>query len=148
VDVYQLHREPAGWKWARDDKAAVFRLARPTEIHDVVAISLGVSATVVPNRIEQVLGKKVSIWSLNTEPAHNDVIRDPGDLRQFRQRMRGLLDEIKAAHQTSNDIHIFAAVPVSIAVELGRVRMPKADMSFLLYDETKNAGFVPRLRIG
>jgi hypothetical protein len=148
LNVYQLHREPAGWKWARDGKAAVFRLARPTEIHDVVAISLGVSATVVPNRIEQILGKKVSIWSLSTEPAHNDVIRDPGDLQQFRQRMRSLLDEIKATHQTANEIHVFAAVPVSIAVELGRIRMPKADMPFLMYDETKAAGFVPRLRIG
>jgi hypothetical protein len=35
-------------------------------------------------------------------------------------------------------------VPVSIAVELGRVWMPKADLPLIVYDETPGRGFVPR----
>jgi hypothetical protein len=145
--VYQLHREPAGWKWASDGKAATFQVERPAKIYDVVAISIGISATIVPQRIEQVLGMNASIWSLSAVSAHNDIIRDPRDLQHFRQQMRIVLDEVKATHPSAKEIHVFAAVPVSIAVELGRIRMPKADLPFVLYDETKGSGFVPRLRI-
>lgn len=43
-------------------------------------------------------------------------------------------------------IHIFPAAPVSIAIELGRVRMPKAAQSWQIYDQVRaRGGFVPAI---
>jgi SMODS-associated and fused to various effectors sensor domain len=49
-------------------------------------------------------------------------------------------------HGQDNTIHVFPAVPVSVAVELGRVWMPKADLPLSLYDE--KAGFHYAFTIG
>jgi hypothetical protein len=46
-------------------------------------------------------------------------------------------------------LHVFPAASVSSAIELGRVRMPKADMPWLIYDQINaRGGFVPALSIG
>ena len=43
---------------------------------------------------------------------------------------------------------MFPAAPVSVAVELGRVLQPKADVPLRLYDQNNNlGGFVPALDI-
>jgi len=59
------------------------------------------------------------------------------------------MDNIKALHGQSTTIHIFPAMPAALAVEFGRVRMPKADLPLLIYDENRGAGgFQPALTIG
>ena len=61
---------------------------------------------------------------------------------------RQLLDEIKINAGHDNELHIFTAVPVSIAIEIGRAYMPKADMTLSLYDENKSlGGFVKAFNI-
>ena len=60
----------------------------------------------------------------------------------FRERFRQLLDLIKARHGQNNLLHVFPAVPVSIAVEIGRVWMPKADLPMNIYEQNqKTNGF-------
>jgi hypothetical protein len=62
--------------------------------------------------------------------------------------VRSLLDKIKAIHGQRSLLHIFPATSVAAAIELGRVRMPKADMPWQLYDQANaRGGFVPALRI-
>jgi len=62
--------------------------------------------------------------------------------------MRPLLDRIKARHGQNTALHIFPAASVAVAVELGRVRMPKADMPWRIYDQVNSrGGFVPALSI-
>jgi hypothetical protein len=67
----------------------------------------------------------------------------------FRQTMRLIMDQIKSIHGESSVIHVFPATPVSIAIELGRIWMPKADLPYILYDQNnKIGGFVHAIRIG
>jgi hypothetical protein len=44
-------------------------------------------------------------------------------------------------------LSVFPAMPVACAVELGRIRMPKADLPWLVYDQIPGEGFVPALNI-
>ncbi|WP_376786667.1 MULTISPECIES: SAVED domain-containing protein [Sphingobacterium] len=37
-------------------------------------------------------------------------------------------------------LHLFPAMPVALAVEFGRVWMPKADMTVKIYDQNSNLG--------
>ncbi|MNC51459.1 hypothetical protein D3C75_1007520 [compost metagenome] len=55
---------------------------------------------------------------------------------RFRQTIRGLFDQIKLIHGQDNCIHVFPAVAVSTAIEMGRVWMPKADLPLVMYDQS------------
>ena len=147
ADVYQLHREPSGWSWAETDPRIQYEIGRPRCTRKIIALKLGISATVNDDRITSVLGSDTSIWSLTANAPGNDVMRCREDLAEFRWLMRGLYDEIKAIHGEDQTIHMFPAVPVSVAIEIGRVRMPKADLPVIVYDQLPGAGFKARLEI-
>ncbi len=147
ADVYQLHREPSGWQWAEDGPRMSFKIEEPRNKTGAVALKLGISATITDDRIFNVLGREAAIWSVSVENPGNDVMRFKADLQEWRRLLRGLLERIKASSPPDSTIHVFPAIPVSTAIELGRVRMPKADLPFLVYDQVKDRGFVPRLEI-
>jgi hypothetical protein len=146
ADVYQLHREPAGWSWASEGPRINYEVEEPIRTGRHVALKLGVSAVINDSRITSVLGDDTAIWSLAANKPGNDVMRYSEDLVEFRRLMRRLYNDIKSKHGEQAVIHVFPAVPVSVAVELGRVRMPKADLPLLVYDQ-RPGGFVPRLAI-
>jgi hypothetical protein len=56
------------------------------------------------------------------------------------------LNAIKARHGQTTTLHVFPAMSVSTAIEMGRVRQPKADMPWKIYDQNNNlGGFVPAI---
>jgi hypothetical protein len=62
-----------------------------------------------------------------------------------------VLNEIKAVHgeQTVPVLHVFPVLPVSAAVEVGRVWMPKADLPLVVYDQNRTLnGFIRTVQIG
>lgn len=144
VHVYQRHREPATWSWPTDGSPSDFEVQVPVGSGDTVALVHSVSGSIAPDRVTRVLGDDVTLWTLTVPNPHNDLVKTRETLARFRERMRGLLDEIKTRHGHRATLHVFPALSVSLAVELGRIRMPKADMSWALYDEQQAlGGFVP-----
>jgi hypothetical protein len=147
-DVYQRHREPTTWEWPSEGETPSFRLAQPTSVEGPAALVFEVSATINVERIQQVLGERVSVWSIGVPAPHNDVMKSRRQKAEFRELVRTAMDQIKAMHGQSAMLHVFPAMPVSLAVELGRVRMPKADMPWLVYDQVNaRGGFVRALTI-
>ena len=140
AEVYQLHREPPNWMWQENPQGFDFILHEPNEFNKTVALNLSLSATVDNSRLIPVLGKKVSIWTLTVEYPNNDFLKSREQLSQFRQVFRGLLDRVKATHGQDAVLHLFPAVPVAIAVEIGRVWMPKADLPLRIYDQNRGSG--------
>jgi hypothetical protein len=79
---------------------------------------------------------------------HNDIVKSREQLSEFRALIRRLLDRIKAAHGQNAVLHVFPVCAVSTAVELGRLRMPKADMQWRIYDQIgARGGFVSALSV-
>lgn len=140
VDVRQLHREPKGWRWAEDGGPLQFDIRRPASTQGRPALVVGISATVTDERIIAAMGPDACIWSISVPGPHNDVMRRREDLRAFRRTLRSLLNQIKAAHGEAAEIAVFPAVPVSVAVEIGRVWMPKADLPMAIYDQNQATG--------
>lgn len=140
ADIYQLHREPATWSWDDAFAPLAFIIKKPKKVCPTVALNFSISATIDASRIHAVMGEDISIWTITIVNTHNDCIKSKEDLSHFRQKMRKLYDQIKLVHGENCNIHIFPAVPVSIAIEIGRVRMPKTAIRLHLYDEQKNRG--------
>lgn len=153
VEVYQRHREPTTWAWpSQDERESVeiqpLIIERPTNYEGTPALVLSLSATITDERVFKVLGPAASIWRVRIERPNNDYLKIRDQLIEFRENVRGLLDEIKARHGQQAQLHVFPAAPAAACVELGRVIMPKADLTLRVYDENKSlGGFVYALDI-
>lgn len=142
AQVYQLHREPPDWVWQEDASISCdYLISQPDAFEmEKVALVLSLSATIMPERITDVLGNNVAIWMLTIDEPNNDFLKSRTQLADFRKTYRKLLDVIKARHGQNILLHIFPAVPTSVAVEMGRVWMPKADLSLRIYDQNRQTG--------
>lgn len=147
--VRQRHREPATWAWQPDQSRMSFQVSEPAPgARGPIALKLGISATLTDDRVTKVLGADAAIWSVTADNPHNDILRHPGDQAAFRQLLRPLLDRIKAIHGEGQVIHVFPAMPASLAVDLGRIWMPKSDLEMRIYDNNRVAGFMPTITLG
>lgn len=142
VDVFQLHREPRQtWTWPEEAQPPQMPFLRePTDMFGTPALVLSISGTITPDRVITALAGPVSIWEVSIQTPGNDVIKTRAQLGAFRSLLRQTLDRIKAAHGQDTRLHIFPATPLSVAVELGRVRSPKAEMPWRLYDQNNTQG--------
>ncbi len=149
VDVYQLHREPQGWRWQNDAlRGFNFKLKHPRHTRGEPALVFSLSGSIDPERIRAVLGPHVAIWELTIANPHNDFLRSRRQLILFREAVRNAMATINHAHGLK-PVHVFPAMPVACAIELGRVRMPHSDPPWILYNQNnKLGGFTKALTIG
>jgi len=148
AQVYQRHREPATWKWPATALPPEFEVREPTTPSGPPALVLALSATVTTDRITSVVGPEVSSWIVTVPTPHNDSMKSHEQLSSLRTLLRRLLDKIKAAHGQATPLHVFPVGSVSAAIEFGRIRMPKADMPWRIYDQVNACGgFVSALSI-
>ena len=150
AQVYQLHREPfATWKWLDGHTAFSFIIKKPSSFEHPPALVISLSDSIDHSRVTEILGPKVSIWELTIEHCHNDFLKSKEQLSQFRSDVRQLMVNIGMEHGKSTPLSIFPAMPVACAVELGRVRMPKADGPWIIYDQNnKHKTFIRAIEIG
>lgn len=133
VNVYQKHRESDTWKWIESEDIE-YSVVKPQKKYETIALNLSLSATIPDDDIKQVCGNDVSIWKITVDVPNNDYLKSKQHLKVFREIYRKIMDDIKKTHGNNTKIHLFPAVPVSVAVELGRVYMPKADLPIVVYD--------------
>ena len=142
--VFQRHKHPSvTWKWPDHLKETpqAIKATRPEGVGSRPAIVLEFSAPVSQERIERVL-PNASIYRIGFPKPNNDALKSPVQLEAFHREFRTLVDEIKAEYGEETPLHIFPVGPVSIAVECGKARTPKADAPWYLYDQNrKTDGF-------
>ncbi len=148
AQILQRHREPATWAWQEGQPPMRFQAAEGAVVGTApIALKIGISATLTDEPVTAVLGPDAAIWSLTVDAPHNDILRSPSDQAEFRAIVRRLLNRIKAVHGEGREIHLFPAMPASLAIELGRVWMPKADPPLVLYDR-QGPRFMPTFTLG
>jgi len=140
VEVYQLHREPQTWKWQSHPEGFCFRVNQPENVQHDPVLLISLSDRINPTRVTSMFTGNISIWELTIADCHNDFLKSQAQLSMFRETVRRLMVSIKEAHGQGRPLRIFPAMPVACAVELGRVRMPKADMPWIVYDQNNKAG--------
>lgn len=150
VDVYQPIREPKTWKWQEFPDGFEFIVKRPEKINSIPVLLISLSDKIRDDRISKVLGDDISIWELTVEDKFigNDNIRSQAQLSLMRTVIRKLMVLIKESHGCTTPLHIFPAMAVSCAIEMGRAVMPKADMPWIIYDQNREVGkFIKALTI-
>ena len=92
------------------------------------------SAEAIETRVLNQYGDDASIWVITAKNPNNDMLRTEDQLTEFRKITRKVLDDINSSSK-EEAIKVYMAMPLACAVELGRVWMPKADKSLVLYDK-------------
>lgn len=150
ADVYQLRREPCKtWEWSTGPTPLNLIINRPTDFSKPPALLISLSDGIAHDRVWSVIGKDVAIWELTIDQPGNDFLKSKDQLSTYRTAIRQVIAEIGQKHGLTTPLSVFPAMPVACAVELGRVRMPKAVMPWIIYDQnSKRNSFVRAVELG
>lgn len=144
TDVYQRHRHQENWAWQDDDDPGFnYKVLSPEPDHmegSQVAVCLSLSGTVHISEVDQALGGSLPTYHLTISEPRRDFLRAKSQLELFLVEWSRLLAKIRGAHGPDVEIHLFPAVPNSIAVEVGRAILPKADPILVIYDHIRDSG--------
>lgn len=149
IDVFSRHREPVpSWAWRNDGLSLKPMLIEGPQGPTRVAIKLSITDRISDERILRVLeDKNVSIWEITCDHPQHDVLKTRDDLSEFRKVVRSAFNRINEIHGEQAEVMVFPAAPAACCVEFGRVWQPKAHRPMEIYDQSKESGFVRRLRI-
>lgn len=151
VAVFQCHRrETDKWRWDEPTDQVNFHSIIPAEqtFSANIALVFSLSSSIAPERIKSVIGDDVLIYSVTIDAPNRAFVTNPNIMDKFVSKSREVIEVIKQKHGKEKDIHVFPAMPASLAVRFGMDYMPKTDNKLLIYDEQAEKGFVYTLSIG
>ena len=146
-DVYQKTRFPDTWEWQAKELTNRFTVGvKKTDVtNGVIALNISLTNEVNNDRIFSV-GKYESVYKIKAETNGVDCIKSVEDLSAFWHTYQNVFDEILNTHGAGCKIHLFPAMPVSAAFEVGRRYMLNTHPSITIFDE--NNGFFETLKMG
>ena len=150
IRVFQCHREGEKWAWADDNSIVQFQVHRTLDKSDEnIALVIDLSAAIVDSRITDVLGNECSIYHLTIDQPNRSFVKNAFIQNEFINQYRCILEKIRTNHPTAKTIHVFPAMPNSLAIRAGMDTMSKVDLPLLIYDQLKQGErFEPTITIG
>ncbi len=139
--IYQRHRGSEKWLWNTDSPPVSFSYAQISHGNDekraVVLISL--SGKVAQNQIPDELLTNCDVYELiiDGQAPNTSVINTPEDLERFRRSYQEMLGTIRLHKPNVSEIHLFPAIPISVAICCGRELLEKAHPCLVVYDRNK-----------
>lgn len=148
TEIYQLHRSPRTWNWQQDATIKEFTFTEPSDKSGIPVLVFSLSGTIDKKNIIAVLGENCSIWEITILKPDYNFLRTKELLVKFVETTRHAFNVIKTVNNHFTFLNIFPAMPVSAAIETGRLWMPKADMPLRIFDfNSKNNGFSSAIEI-
>lgn len=139
VKVFQKHREPDTWAWQVEGRPNIFKIDSPQDKSQAPVLIFAISAEAIVVRVKRKYEGMNSIWVVTVDEPGNDVLQSANQLSEFRKIARKVLDEINKSTDVP-ELKVFMAMPAACAVEFGRVWMPKADKTLVLFDKNNALG--------
>lgn len=133
VRVHDYDRDNGVWEWAGGEQKefAVDGLpddAYSTRQRGIIAVKVAISYPVSDSDLSEVIGDEnfptVTI-RFKDEPPGLGKITSAKELEEVRQLFRSALGSIRASYQNLDEIHLFAAVPASVAFAIGQELIPR-----------------------
>jgi len=154
TDIYQSHRNIENtsktWSWQEEVSAestySVF--CRQEGKGEIVFLSLAISDSIEPDKYDNLISDTCSIYEISIPEPSPQFLKSKKQLEIFSHEYRKLLNKIQATHGKDCKIYILPAIPVSMAVECGRVILPTKDPEIYVCEYYANKeGFKTVLQI-
>lgn len=148
--VFQCHRTGSKWAWPDDNTCAEYIVKKTHSGSDTtVALVLDLSAEITDCRIINILGMQCGIYHLTIPEPNRDFVKNKNIQDSFVSKFRSVLEMIKNDNPGATCIHLFPAMPNSLAIRAGMDYMPKADLPLIVYEQVESEiGFIEALEIG
>lgn len=139
---YQRRRNPDGWSWpSSTGDELVFESSETDTEHPSLNVALIVSVSGEVDSKLVIGGAPLGArYGLRVSRPAPDLVRAKEQVQLFGRLIRDLFDRIRARHGAGVVVHVFPALPNSLAVEFGRVLLPKIDPHLEVYDFNRNLG--------
>lgn len=145
-DIYQSHRNIENtsktWNWQENsDGDTLFTVTNEKDVSgDVVILKLAISDFLHEDKYLNLLGNDVSEYQITVSEPSQHFLKTKKQLEIFSHEYRKLLNVIQLKHGRKCKILLLLAVPVSIAVECGRVIVPTKDPEIYVCEYFKDGG--------
>lgn len=153
-DLYQSHRNIENtnktWSWREiANRGATYSIICEREAQgDVVLLKLAISDTINEDKYLALLSDNVTIYQIAASEQSPHFLKSKKQLELFSYEYRKLLNLIQAKHGKNCKVLILPAVPISIAIECGRVILPTKDPEIYVCEYYKDdKGYQKVLRI-
>lgn len=141
ADVYDSHRTTQSWEWPATASAARFDTSIPTEPSgaEEAVFVLNVSGSIAGDEVPTALAG-LPRWTLGLSSATPGPgpLRSAADLAAFSAAARAVFAEVERRAKHIVRLHVLAALPLSAAVELGRVHDPHVHPRLAVYNRGDN----------
>ena len=132
-DIYQSHRniENTSKTWNWQDASGVHttflvKCLRKKQGQKVI-LKLAISDSLDQDKYKSIIDNETSIYQITVLNPTPHFLKSKNQLQVFSHEYRKLLNQIQLSHGKSCEILILPAVPVSLAIECGRVILPTKD---------------------
>jgi hypothetical protein len=123
VDTYQLSKDKRHWKWEESDEASQTPELREPEgpfVESDVVLKVEISGRIPAAQVRRALGEDLPTYSIQMPAPGLGVVTSPEQVAQAGILLHHLFNKIPQAHGDTARVHLFAAVPPPVAVEIGR----------------------------
>lgn len=147
---FQWDRYANSWAFADSTRPAPsFRTSWPTQWQSHVALVLSLSASIGADRVMSALpGDDVSIVEITVDQPDTEIVQSEQAIHAFRICLAGVFARLERELGTDTLIHVFPAMPVSLAVAFGSAVTPKVSLPFSVHDAQGPSGpFHPALSL-
>ena len=150
MHVFQCHREGEKWSWPENSSTIEYIIRKSSDNSDnTVAVVIDLSAQIVDKRVTSVLGESCTIYHLTIEEPNRLFVKNKRIQDDFVHSFRQLMEQVKNEYPMADKIHLFPAMPSSLAIRAGMDIMPKVDLPIVIYDMlSATSEFTETIRIG
>jgi hypothetical protein len=153
-DIYQSQRSIEDtnktWNWQdKDSTPGAFSVqCLRKAAGDIIVLKLCVSDNINEDKYTDLLEENISVYEISAPDFSPHFARTKKHLELFSYEYRKLLNQIQAEHGKYCKVLLLPAVPVSFAVECGRVILPNKDPHIYVCEYYKeDGGFKQVLKI-
>jgi len=103
---------------------------------------LALSDSIESDKYSNAINDDFSIYKFEIEEPSPFYLKNRYQLEEFSYEFRKLLNRIQKEHGKDAIIHLFTAVPASIAIQIGRTLIPTKDSVIHVYEYYPQRGMV------
>lgn len=155
TDVFQRHRASESWVWpepARDDAEFTVRREGPlsgdTAPTTEAALIINASGTIHRSELPASTEDLPAYFAeLDAGVPHTDSVRSRSVRDSFERAIRQMLGGLELCDKSVRRFHVFAAMPVSLGVTLGRAIGWGIHPQLVVYDRLVDGTYRPALEV-
>lgn len=140
IDVYQRNHGRQDWVWAPTGKASTRSFLEPirfptqgSSAPGAVIIRVSTSARIAPKDTEELVPECLAAVDIALASPHPDALETRGALNSVVDAFTDVLTRLRNLYPNLTTIHLFAAVPVGLAFQLGSRINPTMNPEVVTY---------------